>query len=156
MDSLGRGGPPTEIPDPGSLTLSYDEIADGEVVGQGGNADVFRVAVRRNRREIPVAVKQPRLQGTLDTDTVDRFVREADVWAELDDHDHIVSLYDWGTEPLPWLAMEYMDRGTLADVPDGVRLPLEQALWVGVCVCRAVHHAHRFGVAHHDLTSSTS
>jgi serine/threonine protein kinase len=151
MHSLGSGDPPTEIPDVASMDLSYDEVADGEVIGRGGNADVFRVTVERGGREIPVAVKQPRLQGTLDTDTVERFVQEADVWAELDGHEHIVSLYDWGAEPLPWLAMEYMDRGTLADVPDGERLPLEQALWVGVCVCRAVHHAHRFGVAHHDI-----
>lgn len=151
MDSLGSGGPPAAIPDTASLALSYDEIADGEVIGRGGNADVFRVTVQRGGREIPVAVKQPRLQGTLDTDTVERFVQEAEVWAELDGHDHIVSLYDWGAEPLPWLAMEYMDRGTLADVPDGERLPLDQALWVGACVCNAVHHAHRHGVAHHDI-----
>jgi len=151
MHSLGSGDPPTEIPDVASMGLSYDEVADGEVIGRGGNADVFRVTVQRSGREIPVAVKQPRLQGTLDTDTVKRFVQEADVWAELDGHEHIVSLHDWGAEPLPWLAMEYMDRGTLADVPDGERLPLEQALWVGICVSRAVHHAHRFGVAHHDI-----
>ena len=150
-DALGGGGPPTTVPDVDSLDLTYQEVADREAIGQGGNADVFRTTVRREGREIPVAVKQPRLQGTLQTDTVDRFVREADVWAELDDHDHIVSLCDWGGQPLPWLAMEYMNAGTLADLPNGERLPLDQALWTGACVCRAVHHAHRHGVAHHDI-----
>lgn len=59
MDSLGSRGPPSEMPDVASLNLSYDEIADGEVIGQGDNADVFRVAVQRGRREVPIALKQP-------------------------------------------------------------------------------------------------
>ena len=151
MTGLGTGGPPDAIPMPPDLSLSYEDIADGEVIGQGGNADVYRVTVERSGREIPVAVKQPRLQGTLDAATAERFVAEADVWRNLANHDHIVGLLDWGSEPLPWLAMEYMDGGTLEATLSEERLPLEQAVWVGLCLCRVLRHAHRHGVAHHGI-----
>ena len=151
MTDLGDGGPPEVVPRPPALSLSYEEIADGELVGQGGDADVYRTTVVRDGHERPVAVKQPRLQGTMNPETVERFVEEAEVWAQLDDHDHVVTLFDRGTEPLPWLAMEYMDGGTLETQLAGGRLPLEQSLWVGFYLCKAVRHAHRHGIVHHDL-----
>jgi hypothetical protein len=79
--------------------LCYSAL--GEIIGQGGNADVFWVTVERGGSEIPVVVKHPQLQGTLQTDVVDRFVQEANVWAELDGHDHIVGLLDWGADRCP-------------------------------------------------------
>ena len=151
MPSLGTGGPPETIPSTPGLSLSWDELSDGELIGQGGNADVYRVTVTRDGNAVPVAIKQPRFQGTLHTDAIDRFRDEVQVWYQLDDHDHIVSLFDGGTDPLPWLAMEYMDGGNLQDLLNNGGLPAEQALWVGYCICQAVHYAHRHGVAHHDL-----
>lgn len=47
--------------------------------------------------------------------------------------------------------MEYMDGGTLEEMLATEDLPVEQAVWVGLCVARAVRHAHRHGVAHHDI-----
>ena len=47
LSSLGGGGPPTRVPEVGPLDIDYEDIADGEVIGQGGNADVFRVTVQR-------------------------------------------------------------------------------------------------------------
>jgi serine/threonine protein kinase len=151
VTGIGIGGPAREIPTPPEMSLSYDDITGGEVIGKGGNADVYRVTVQRGGEEIPIAVKQPRMQGTLTTETVERFIEEAEVWENLDSHDHIVGLFDWGTEPLPWLAMEFMDGGSLGHVLPDDGLPPAQAAWVGICVCRAVRHAHRHGVAHHDI-----
>jgi serine/threonine protein kinase len=49
--------------------------------------------------------------------------------------------------------MEYMDgeslKDRLASHPNG--LPVEEALWVGECVCRGVELAHNYGIAHLDL-----
>lgn len=46
-----------------------------------------------------------------------------------------------------------MDAGSLADRldahPDG--LPVEEALWIGECLCKGVKLAHDNGVAHLDL-----
>jgi len=151
MSTLGTGGPPEDIPTLPDIDFTYDQIADGEIIGQGGNADVHRASVDVNGQKISVAVKQPRLQGTIHGDTVDRFVAEAEVWEKLDDHNHVVGLYSWASDPLPWIGMEYMDGGTLEELLATEDLPVEQAVWVGLCVARAVRHAHRHGVAHHDI-----
>lgn len=76
------------------------------------------------------------MQGTLDTDTVDRFIQEADICAELDGHDHIVSLHDWGAEPLPWLAMEYINVGYLGEQTG--EMCFDQKLWTAIATVEGV------------------
>lgn len=151
MTTLGEGGPPEKIPNTSNIQIKYDNTSQGTLIGQGGNADVYRITVEHNNTEIPVAVKQPRLQQTLTSKVVDRFVEEAKVWESLDSHNYIVDIVDWDNKPFPWIAMEYMDGGTLETLITDENLPLEQAIWVGLCVTRAVRHAHRHGVVHYDI-----
>jgi halocyanin-like protein len=151
MATLGGGGPPERTPDTPNIHVNYDNSTQATLIGQGGNADVYRITVEHNNSEIPVAVKQPRLQQTLGSEVVDRFVEEAEVWESLDSHNNIVDIVDWNDKPFPWIAMEYMDGGTLEALTADEELPLEQAIWVGLCVTRAVRHAHRHGVVHYDI-----
>jgi serine/threonine protein kinase len=74
---------------------------------------------------------------------------EAETWDKLDDHDYIVDVVDYGGEPTPWIAMEYMDGGHLGERSG--EMELTQALWTALSVTRGVRHAHRRGVAHLDL-----
>ncbi|GAB3329958.1 hypothetical protein GCM10027355_36110 [Haloplanus salinarum] len=92
------------------------------------------------------------MQGTVHTGTVERVLEEAKTWDKLDDHDHIVGVIDYGAEPVPWIAMEYMDAGDLTERAG--ELGFEQALWTAVSITRGVRHAHRRGVAHLDLKPS--
>ncbi|WP_251328405.1 PQQ-binding-like beta-propeller repeat protein [Haloplanus pelagicus] len=131
------------------LSLDYDRIDRGDRLGSGGTADVYRGIVRRDDGDVPIALKTPRMSGTIHTERVERLLDEAETWARLADHDHIVGVIDWDVEPIPWIAMEYMDGGHL-----GARsgtLPFDQALWTAIAVTTAVRHAHRQGVAHLDL-----
>lgn len=129
------------------LSLTYDELVQEERIGTGGNADVFRARVEGSGAV--VALKVPRIQGTLTASAVEQFLEEAETWGKLDDHPHVVSLVDWGDEPLPWLAMEYMDAGHLGERVGAVSL--REGVWICSRVARAVRHAHRRGVAHLDL-----
>lgn len=165
MSNLGDRGPPERILSPPDLDLSYDEISRGEPVGRGGSGVVHRVEVSREGRHETIAVKQPDSDATLHRETADRFIEEARVWESLTEgdsnpenqqdgltaQDHIVGIVDWGDGPVPWIAMEYMDGGNLREVLSGGTLPLGQAFWLGHCICRAVRHAHRYGVVHHDI-----
>jgi tetratricopeptide (TPR) repeat protein len=132
-----------------NLTFGYDDFERGEPIGSGGNADVYRARVITDGGTVPLAIKEPRMSGTLHTDTIEQVLSEAETWAKLDDHDHIVDIADYGSEPLPWIAMEYMDAGPLDDRAG--TLSIDQALWTAINVTKAVRHAHRRGIAHLDL-----
>jgi hypothetical protein len=144
-------GPPAALPTapPVAGSLSHDRFRDRELVGQGGNADVYRALVDTPQGDRPVAVKEPRVKGTLHSDQIERLMTESETWDKLDDHDHVVTVLDWGTAPLPWIAMEYMDGGHLGERAGGMEF--DQALWTAIAVTEAVRHAHRRGVAHLDL-----
>ena len=69
-----------------------------------------RLALNRS-----VAVKV--LSGLVDPVAISRFERECATIGSLSGHPHVVSVYDAGTtvEGSPYLAMEYLPRGSLAD-----------------------------------------
>jgi serine/threonine protein kinase len=131
------------------VDVDYDALVDEEPLGAGGNADVRLSTLRRNGRQVSLAIKEPRVSGTLHTEAVESLLAEAETWNKLDGHDHVVGVVDYGAQPFPWIAMEYMDGGHLGERAG--TLPLDQALWTAVAVTKAVRHAHRRGVAHLDL-----
>jgi len=142
-----EGVPTTPRPEGG---ISYDALEKRGVLGTGGNATVYEARFRASEAEgAPqvVALKQP--HATAGSAVADRFLAEAETWSRLDDHDGIVRVLDWGRSPEPWLALEFMDGGSLRDRSAG--LGLGEALWTGVRIADAVHHAHRHGVAHLDV-----
>jgi outer membrane protein assembly factor BamB len=140
---------PESVPSPPQYKLEYKNITKKGTVGAGGNADVYGATTETADGTLTFALKEPRLNGTISSDRVDRLLSEAETWANLDDHDHIVSIIDYGSDPLPWIAMEYMDGGHLGARAN--EFGTEQSLWIALAVTRGVHHAHRRGIAHLDL-----
>jgi outer membrane protein assembly factor BamB len=132
-----------------SLSVDYGYLTDREIIGSGGNADVVRATLPADAGDQTIALKEPRVAGTIRSEDAERMLSEAEVWSEIDDHDHIVQVLDYAAEPLPWIAMEHMDGGTLAERAGTLDLP--QALWTALCVTKGVRHAHRKGIAHLDL-----
>lgn len=141
------------VPSPPRRSLSYDALKLGERIGRGGNADVRAATVATDDGPLRVAVKEPRFDGTLERGAAAGFEREVEAWAELADHESIVGVVDWGSQPIPWLALEYVDGGSLADHLVGGEggLQLDHAAWIGTRIASAVRYAHRHGVAHLDL-----
>jgi len=126
-------------------------LTDEVPIGSGGNADVIRATLPTDGGGITLALKHPRFatNETITSEDVARFLEEAETWEQIDDHDHVVGVVDYGSNSLPWIAMEYMDGGNLSDRIG--ELALDQALWTAIAVSNGVRHAHRHGIAHLDL-----
>lgn len=127
----------------GSAVAGY---AVREYVGAGGSAYVYRAT--DDDRE--VALKLPRMPGrdTLDRSVLRAHVHEAETWAQVDDHPHVVTVHGWGTDPLPWLALEYLAGGSLRRRMDR---STSDALAVLEAMCEGLWHAHSDGVTHGDI-----
>jgi len=141
--------PPSRIPRAPDVSVTYADLTDEKPVGGGGNADVTLATLPTTTGDVPLAIKKPRLSGTLHSEAVERLLAEAETWDKLDDHDHVVGVVDYGAAPLPWIAMEYMDAGDLSDRAGSLSTP--QALWTALSITKGVRQAHRRGVAHLDL-----
>jgi hypothetical protein len=140
---------PQEIPSVPELNVDYGALTDREPIGTGGNAEVTRATLPTPGGDVSLAIKEPRLSGTLHADRAERILAEAVTWDGLDDHDHVVGVVDYSAEPLPWIAMEYMHAGDLNERAG--ELSVEQALWTGLALTEGVRHAHTRGVVHLDL-----
>jgi serine/threonine protein kinase len=157
------------IPDPGRYespprqSLDRDAIQiEDTPIGRGGQAVVYEATVTGDTPPRRVAVKQPLQPSTVTDAVVDAFLSEAATWETVDTREreklrwegseYVVGVVDTGDQ-LPWIAMEYMDGGSLAerlgDEPDG--LPIAEALWIGESICRGLEVAHSYGIAHLDL-----
>lgn len=87
----------------------------------------------------------------------ERFLREARFLAMLK-HRYILPVIDVGIdEGLPYLVVEYAQRGSLRDrlqrnsAPDPQPLPLDEALMILRQVGQALHYAHQQNIVHRDL-----
>src|SRR5205807_6291682 len=80
-----------------------------------------------------------------------RFHAEAEAVARLD-HPNIVQIYEVGEQDgLPYLALELLDGGSLAQYLAGKPLASRPAAELAETLARAVHYAHQRGVVHRDL-----
>jgi hypothetical protein len=140
---------PDTIPKEPYISVDYGALTNKESIGGGGNADVTKATLPKPDGGVTLAIKEPRMSGTLHTDAVRRMLEEAETWDMLSDHDHIVGVVDYGSKPIPWIAMEYMDGSHLGAQSGQMDIP--QALWTAIAITKGVRHAHRRGVAHLDL-----
>jgi serine/threonine protein kinase len=104
-----------------------------------------------------VAVKFLRDDQRTDPGLRDRFLQEARAVARLR-HPHLVQLYEFGEVPAaggattrPYLVLEFVSGGSLADLLRGAPLPPLQAARLVEMLADAIHYAHQQGVVHRDL-----
>src|SRR5574341_2611398 len=130
----------------GAALGSYRVI---EQVGTGGMATVYKSYQPSMERF--VALKVLPSYYAQDPKFVQRFIREARTIAKLE-HKNILPVYDFGEENgVTFLAMRYLDGGTLKDVLGLGRLTLSDAVDIMAQVCAALDYAHRQGVIHRDV-----
>jgi tRNA A-37 threonylcarbamoyl transferase component Bud32 len=120
-----------------------------EQVGLGGMATVYKAYQPSMDRY--VALKVLPQHYAKDPEFVERFLREARTIARLE-HPNILPVYDFGEENgVTYLAMRYLEGGTLKDVLALGRLSMADAAEILTQIGSALDYAHRQGVAHRDV-----
>ncbi len=81
-----------------------------------------------------------------------RFVREGRAAARLSGHSHVVTIFDIGAaDGVPYIVMEYLAGGTVADAIRVHAVDREQALkWIQQAAS-ALDYAHAQGIVHRDV-----
>jgi hypothetical protein len=121
----------------------------GELLGRGGMGLVFRARHKPLRR--PVALKIVVSGAHAGATERARFRTEAEAVARLH-HPGIVQIYEVGEQAgCPYLALEFVGGGSLAEQLDGTPVPPRRAAQILLDLARAVQHAHEQGIVHRDL-----
>ncbi|MEV6069480.1 protein kinase [Nocardia sp. NPDC052001] len=117
-------------------------------LGRGGMGSVY--LARHPRLPRKTALKLLNQEMFTDDEIRARFIREADLVAQLD-HPNIVTVYDRGTEGEQlWISMQYID-GVNASAVKAASLPPLRAAQIVSETAKALDYAHGRGVLHRDV-----
>lgn len=136
--------------EPDRPDLGIPGLTDARVLGRGGFGTVFAAREAEFGRDVAVKI----LRERLDDESVRRaFARECQAMGALSGHPHIVTVHRGGTTAhgQPYIVMDLMSGGSLAERVERAPLPWPEVLDVGVLLGGALETAHRRGILHLDL-----
>ncbi|MDF3290970.1 protein kinase domain-containing protein [Streptomyces silvisoli] len=127
-----------------------------ERLGQGGMGTVHRAVDHRLRRTVAIKLMSAELAHHPESRA--RFQREAHAVAALN-HSAVATIHDVGEEPgsegpRPYLVMEFVPGGTLAEALRAGPLPISRAITLAGEVLDALGHSHQHGIVHRDIKPS--
>ena len=138
-------GEPTPAPMPREVN-GYEVL---ELLGRGGMGVVYKA--RQPGLGRIVALKMILAAEHAGAEIRARFRREAEAAARLH-HPGIVQIYEVGSGPNgDYIAMEYVEGGSLADELDGSPWKAPEAAALVAHLAEAIDHAHRAEIVHRDL-----
>ncbi|MCR8670494.1 Stk1 family PASTA domain-containing Ser/Thr kinase, partial [Agrococcus sp. HG114] len=141
-----------------SLRTLGDRYEIGELIGQGGMAEVHLARDTRLDRQVAVKLLKPEL--SLDPEFRTRFRQEAQSAARMS-HPTVVRVFDAGEEPatdssgqpaaVPYIVMEYVDGRMVKDIIAEGPLPESEAVRITKGILTALEYSHRAGIVHRDI-----
>jgi tetratricopeptide (TPR) repeat protein len=141
-----RPSPPVAAPGELPAVPGYEVLGE---LGRGGMGVVYQA--RHLSLQRVVALKMILSGGHAGPEELARFRAEAEAQARLQ-HPNIVQIYEVGEAGgRPYVALEYVDGGSLAQRLAGTPQPARPAAQLVETLARAVHHAHQCGLIHRDL-----
>ncbi len=128
-------------------TVSHYKVL--EKIGQGGMGEVYLAEDTELNRK--VAIKFLPLQYVSDRDFKTRFKREGQAAAALN-HPNIITIHEVSEyEGRPYLAMEYVEGGSLKDLIGADRMSVAQVTNLAAQISEGLAKAHQTGIVHRDI-----
>ncbi len=129
-------------------------VPDYEIIkplGSGGFSTVYLAKRVADGKLVALKVPKFELGATVGGNLAEQFKKEAETWSRLD-HPNVVKVLDYGVKPVPYIAMEYMEKGSLRDLLEKKgALDQNRAIRIALDVGEALSYAHHMGVIHRDL-----
>ena len=140
---------PTGTPPPAPTTRRIGKYVVLREVGRGGMGAVYlAVSVADGSR---VAIKELLITAAADPVAVTRFLQEGEVMGRMD-HPNIVRVKDIiRGDTGHFIALEFIEGGTLRDLLKASPLPTPQAFAVMHGLLQALDYAHRRAIVHRDI-----
>lgn len=147
IEFLGGDGIPDVVDFSRPKIGKYQVLSE---IGRGAMGTVYRA--RDPILERVVALKTIYTGTPLEDEAKVRFLREARSAARLQ-HPNIITVYELGeVEGAPYIAMEYLEGVSLAEIIERQLLEsLDLAIGIVEQVCRGLAYAHSRGVVHRDV-----
>jgi serine/threonine protein kinase len=121
----------------------------GEIIGRGAVADVHLGLDSSTGATVAIKVLRH-----ADPDQRARFEREAIALESLDDPGIVRVLGHGSVDGRPFLVLEHVEGGSLADRLAAGPLPPEEVATLGATLAAALTHAHARGIVHRDVKPS--
>ncbi len=145
-DTLDNATRPVDAPAAGFRLGGYEVL---EEIGRGGMSVVYKA--RQLNLQRLVALKMVLAERHADPEQRARFLLEAEAIARLR-HPNVVQILEVGMhDGLPFLALEYVAGGNLAQRAAGCPQPPRTAAALIETLAHAVNYAHQQGIVHRDL-----
>jgi len=125
----------------------YDDLDIGECVERDSTVKINQAMVGDDS----VWVLTPESgDDTIDSSQFEAFLSQVEPWVNMDAHQHLLSVYGHGEEPLPWVAVEPAETPTIQDRAADLRS--DEMVGYLIQSCEAVHHVQRYGLAYEQLS----
>jgi tRNA A-37 threonylcarbamoyl transferase component Bud32 len=123
---------------------------NAERIATGGMGEIYVADDETLGRKVAIKLLADRFAR--DESVRRRFTREALTAARLSGHPHVVTIFDVGeTNGRPFIVMEYLPGGTIADRARSASVSREQAIAWLEQAAEALDDAHRNGIVHRDV-----
>jgi tetratricopeptide (TPR) repeat protein len=127
-----------------------DRYEEPQLVGRGGMGEIYMAHDRELERRVAVKILDEHVAEN--PEFRQRFRREALTAARLSGEAHVVTIFDVGEhEGRPFIVMEYLPGGTLAERARAAPPSLDQSLAWLAQAATALDKAHANGVVHRDV-----
>jgi eukaryotic-like serine/threonine-protein kinase len=127
-----------------------DRYAEPRLIGHGGMGEIYLARDRDLGRQVAIKLLAERFAE--DAELRERFTREALMAARLSTHAHVVTIFDVGEfQSRPYIVMEYLAGGTLAERAAEGPIPAGRALAWLAQAADALDAAHAEGIVHRDV-----
>jgi serine/threonine-protein kinase len=138
-------GPRSDLA-PGTRLGHYEIVS---FLGEGAMGRVYRARDVRLLRPVAIKVLCGGSDGTMGSN-LERFGREALAVARIS-HPNVVTIYDIGQEPFPFLAMELVEGTPLGSFSRKLPFEVKRAVRYALEMLDGLAAAHAQGIIHRDL-----